>query len=149
MKRPFALLSLLALVGCQNTPTATQPTAVAIPELSGTKWQCANAEGCADSYKFLSDLNFVFYSCDGDYKAYGKYHVSGDTLIVCNLAYDLDSLSIYDSRRAGTLGKTMNKILIEGSQLRPVEKWTYSEENASWQKDTLKFPQDYLFVKAE
>ena len=152
MKKNLTLIFLTLFCGCQNTPEKSklfyETELSKIPELEESKWQCKIAEDCIDYLQFLSDSFFVSYSCEADFKSYGKYYVKNDTLFIYEYAYDIDSI-LSESDGYYGLGKSMYKVVFKSSRLKYVEKWSFSEEKNSWINDKFVFSDDYLFEKID
>lgn len=152
MKKITTLIITILLLGCQNSiekcKLSNETKLSKMPRLEGSKWQCVIAEDCVDYLQFLSDSLFISYSCEADYKSYGKYYVKSDTLYIYEYAYDIDSIMSELDGYYG-LGKSMYKVVVKSGRLKYVEKLSYSEGRNSWINDNVVFREDFLFEKID
>lgn len=125
----FLFFIVLIIVGCNKTierrnNLCDKICTLSVSKLEETYWYCFIGDECKDYLAFLSDSNFVSYSCETDSKSYGKYNVVNDTIFIYERTNELDSL-MTESDCFYALDKSMYKIILEQGKMKFVEKWSF------------------------
>ena len=137
MNKLFSIILLLSFLSCRSQSERT------INSIVNTNWECKIAEGCINIYKFKSDNEFSFVSCEMEDVYYGKYYFVVDTLILEQLGSISDKELPEDSLHIAE--KKLYKIDIKGNKLTHINMSNWV--NGKWVKSDFKFDPNYIYKR--
>jgi hypothetical protein len=112
-------------------------------ELTGTVWECKIAEGCINTYRFITDSTFRFLSCEMQDEYFGDYYFKDGFLMIDQKG------SIYKNELAknslDNSERKLYKVSIKGNKLKheSVSDWI----NGNWIESDFKFDINYLYQR--
>ncbi|MBS4042940.1 MAG: hypothetical protein KGZ59_03915 [Chitinophagaceae bacterium] len=112
-------------------------------ELTFTKWECKIAEDCINTYEFITDSTFKFFSCEMEDVYFRDYYFKDGFLMLDEKEsiYDknLTESSIHRSERK------LYKVIIEKDKLKHLSMSTWT--NDKWVQSDFKFDSNYIYIK--
>jgi hypothetical protein len=116
-----------------------------VPYLMNTKWEHKIAEGCVNSYDFVSDSTYQFYSCEMEDIAKGSFFIKNDTLILMEL--NLKDVYSNDGSVSQEEEKVRFKIVFEENYFVLVSREQFSGEN--WIKRHVPNLEQYRYYQVK
>lgn len=112
-------------------------------DLNGTEWECKIAEDCTNTYKFITDSTFKFFSCEMEEEYFGDYYFKDGFLMLDEIESINDkNLPKTSPHRAE---RKLYKVVIEENKLKHLSMSNWI--NGKWVQSEFKFDENYIYVR--